>query len=99
MKRAVLRADIRASVAERFGIDLEIREKSPSEVLPSGVEGIDIPRGTLTEISGPPSSGRNSILYGLLARTTRRPEFCALIDASGGFDPLSGTNAGTLLSG
>ena len=66
-------------------------------MLPSGIVDIDIPRGTLTEIWGPPSSGCNSILYGVLARTTPRPEFCALIDASGGFDPLSATNAGIYL--
>jgi hypothetical protein len=97
MNAALSRTEIRTSLNERFGNDLTIREESPSEVLPSGIAGIDIPRGTLTEIWGPPSSGRNSSLYGVFARTTRRPEFCALIDASGGFDPLSATNAGIYL--
>src|SRR5204862_431136 len=45
-------------------------------------------RGALTEICGPASSGRSSVLHSLLARTTER-ECCALIDASDAFDPQS----------
>jgi hypothetical protein len=95
--KAALRTQLRDSLGQRLGIDLTIREKSAPEVLPTGIANIDIPRGTLTEICGPPSSGRASIVNGALARSTRRAEFCALIDAGNNFDPLSARNAGVQL--
>jgi hypothetical protein len=97
MGTAVLRTQIRNSLGARFGIDFTIREKNAPESLPTGIANIDIPRGTLTEICGPPSSGRTSILHAALARATRNPEFCALIDAGNSFDPLSARNAGVQL--
>jgi recombination protein RecA len=98
MGTAALRTQIQDSLGQRFGIDLTIREKAAPEVLPTGLPVLEIPRGTLTEICGPPSSGRTSILIAALARATRRPEFCAIIDASNSFDPLSAANAGVQLS-
>jgi recombination protein RecA len=95
---AALRTQIRESLGQRFGIDLTIREKCAPEVIPTGIPALDIPRGTLTEICGPPSSGRTGILHGTLARATRRPEFCAFIDAGNNFDPLSAFNAGVQLA-
>lgn len=97
MGNTAVRTQIQDSLGKRFGIDLTIREKSAPEVLPTGIPALDIPRGTLTEIYGPPSSGRTGILNGTLARATRRPEFCALIDAGNNFDPLSAMNAGVQL--
>ena len=97
MGKVALRTEIRDSLHQRFGIDLKIRDKTAPGVLPTGLSKIDIPRGTLTEISGPESSGRTSILHAALARATRQPEFCALIDASNSFDLLSATNAGVYL--
>lgn len=71
-----------------------------SESLGSTLGGMlgGIPRGTLTEIAGPGSSGRTSLLCGLLAETTAAGEFCALIDASDAFDPVSAAGAGVRLS-
>ena len=97
MGNAVLRAEITNSLSQRFGIDLTIRDKTAPDILPTGLSNIDIARGTLTEISGPPSSGRTGTLHAALARATRQPEFCALIDAGNSFDPLSATNAGVHL--
>jgi len=91
------RTQIQNSVGLRFGTDFKIRDRDAPEALPTGIVNINIPRGTLTEICGPPSSGRTSILYAALARATRRPEFCALIDAGNNFDPLSARNAGVQL--
>jgi hypothetical protein len=48
-----------------------------------------IPRGALTEISGPASSGRTTFLHSLLAKMTFNDEFCALIDVNNTFDPAS----------
>jgi len=97
MQSAALRQKIQDSLGQRLGIELTIREKTPPEVLPTGIPEINIPRGTLTGICGPPSSGRTSILNAALACATRMPEFCALIDAGNSFDPLSARNAGMLL--
>jgi len=98
MNTAVLRTQIQDSLGHRFGIDLTIGEKAAPEVLPTGLPVLEIPRGTLTEICGPPSSGRTSIVSAALARATRRPEFCAIIDAGNSFDPLSAANAGVQLA-
>jgi recA bacterial DNA recombination protein len=53
-----------------------------------------LPRGCLTEVCGPESSGRTSLLLAALAAATRREEICALIDASDAFHPYSAAAAG-----
>ncbi|MGC2198452.1 MAG: hypothetical protein WA628_27520 [Terriglobales bacterium] len=68
----------------------------------SGVSQIDaltggLPRGCLTEICGPDSSGRTSLMLSSLAAATRREEICTLIDASDAFDPHSAAAAGVNL--
>jgi hypothetical protein len=65
----------------------------------SGIREIDaltggLPRGCLTEICGPASSGRTSVLLAALAAATRREEVCALVDTSEAFDPPSAAAAG-----
>jgi len=62
------------------------------EMVSSGIAAIDaltggIPRGCLTEICGPASSGRTSVLLAVLATATRRQEACALVDVSDAFNP------------
>ena len=76
---------------------LEIRPTP--EMVSSGIPTLDaltggLPRGCLTELCGPASSGRTSMLLAALAAATRRGEFCALIDASDALDPHSATAAG-----
>jgi hypothetical protein len=58
----------------------------------------NVPRGALTEIAGPASSGRTSLLYSLLALASSGDEFCALLDADDRFDPESAAAAGVRLS-
>ena len=57
-----------------------------------------LPRGCLTEICGPASSGRTSIMLAALAAATHRGEFCALIDANDALDPHSAAAAGVDLN-
>jgi len=76
---------------------LEVRP-SP-QMVSSGVREIDtltggLPRGCLTEVCGPASSGRASILLAALAAATQRQEVCALVDISDSFNPLSAAAAG-----
>ena len=56
--------------------------------------GGGLPRGHLSEIVGPRSSGRMSVLCAVLAAATTRGEFVALIDTFDSFDPVSGEAAG-----
>jgi recombination protein RecA len=65
----------------------------------SGIREFDaltggFPRGGLTEICGPASSGRTSILLSALARATRCGEVCALVDSSDALNPASALAAG-----
>ena len=68
-------------------------------MLSSGIAAINAltggwPRGCLTEICGPASSGRTTLLLAALAAATRRGEFCVLVDASDALDPRSAADAG-----
>ncbi len=72
------------------------------EMVSGGVPAIDaltggLPRGCLTEICGPASSGRTTLLLAALAAATRREEFCVVVDASDALDPHSATAAGVEL--
>jgi RecA/RadA recombinase len=75
----------------------------PPARLPTGVTGIDqllasgFPRGRLSEIAGPASSGRTSLALALLARTTGAGELAAVVDCADAFDPASAHSAGALL--
>ena len=60
--------------------------------------GGGLTRGHLSEIVGPSSSGRASVLCAVLAAATRRGEVVALIDTFDSFDPVSGHAAGVDLS-
>ena len=69
------------------------------QMVSSGVPAIDtltggLPRGCLTEVCGPASSGRTSILLAALAAATQRQEVCALVDVSDALNPLSAAAAG-----
>jgi hypothetical protein len=76
---------------------LEVRPAP--EMVTSGIREMDaltggLPRGCLTEICGPASSGRTTLLLAALAAATKRGEVCALIDAGDTLDPLSAAAAG-----
>lgn len=69
------------------------------EMVSSGVAAMDsltggLPRGCLTEIFGPASAGRTTLLLAALAAATRRGEVCAVVDASDVLDPLCVSAAG-----
>lgn len=71
----------------------------PVPMVSSGIAKVDaltggLPRGCLTEIYGPPSSGRTGLVLAAIAESTRRGELCALVDAGDCFDPHSAVAAG-----
>lgn len=72
------------------------------EMVSSGIREIDtltggLPRGCLSEICGPASSGRTSVLLAALAAATRREEVCALVDTTDALDAASAAAAGVIL--
>jgi hypothetical protein len=92
---ARLREQIQSMLSDRCEAAFLLK-KPAGDTLPSAVG--EIPRGTLTEITGPASSGRTSLLYSLIAEVSSRQEFCVLIDAGDTFDPESAAAAGARLS-
>src|SRR2546422_10356587 len=75
-----------------------------STVAPSGIPALDarlgggLPRGHLSELVGPRSSGRPSLLLRLLAAAAARGELVALVDALDMFDAGSAAAAGVDLN-
>lgn len=77
----------------------ELPERVAPPTVSTGIASIDalaggLPCGALTEICGPPSSGRTSLLIATLASITQEGKACALVDVSDSFDPLSAETAG-----
>jgi len=73
------------------------------ETLPSGLAALDaliegFPRGAISEIIGPDSSGRTTLVHSLLAASTSKFEICAYVDTDDSFDPVSAAAAGIALS-
>jgi hypothetical protein len=81
-----------------LGGHLSWQSRPEPELLPSGIPQIDLPRGCLTEIVGPASSGRTSLMLSLLAQATEREEVCAVVDAEDAFSPHAAADAGVDLS-
>jgi len=55
-------------------------------------------QGAITEIVGPPSSGRTGLFVACLRDVTRRGAVAAIVDADQAFDPASAARAGVDLS-
>jgi hypothetical protein len=107
---AVARADLESLLRHRkLDVTLSSCDRLPvpgeETVLPTGIGELDarlgggIPRGQLSEIAGPASSGRTSLLAALLASTTTRGELAALVDPFDRFDPPRAAAAGVDLQG
>ncbi len=76
---------------------LEVR-RAP-EMAASGIPALDAltggwPRGCLSEICGPASSGRTGIFLATLAASTQKGEVCALVDAGDALHPASAKASG-----
>jgi hypothetical protein len=93
MPAAALKLEFRSLL----GGHLDWQSRPQPEFLPTDIPEIQLPRGCLTEIYGPASSGRTTVLYAALAASTAREEMCALVDANDAFDPASAAAAGVLL--
>lgn len=98
MKGAFSKAELESDIAKRFGDAFKVHEKAV-ETLSTGIEDIDaltggMPRGSISEIFGPASSGRTSLMFSMLAYATTHEETCALVDTNDVFAPTAATAAG-----
>jgi hypothetical protein len=84
-----------SALPERLGEDA---------VSPLGLDAFDrglaggLPRGHVSEIVGPTSSGRTSLAWAALGAATRRGEYVALVDTFDRFDPPTASACGIELS-
>ncbi len=93
------RARVESALGEHLSSTLLLREKVAPLTVSTGLTTLDaliggLPRGALSEITGPASSGRTGVMLAALAQATCREEACALVDASDNFDPASAATAG-----
>jgi hypothetical protein len=77
-----------------------LERSDPAALVPSDVAALDaclrggLPRGQLSELSGPQSSGRMTLLLQMLAAATRRGEVAAVVDTCDRLDVSSVAAAG-----
>jgi hypothetical protein len=95
---ATLRTKIEQDLRGRVAAPFNYRDRNVFEVVSTGIPEIDacvggLPRGAMTEICGPPCSGRTSLLISALASRTAEGEVCALVDARDSFDPYTASAA------
>lgn len=91
-----------AAAALLRSIDFKLLERPAPEFLRTGIVAFDaafggVPRGSVTDIYGPASSGRTTLALALMAEATAREEFCALVDASDALDPAAAAARGIVL--
>ena len=100
--RTLIETQVENRLGGRFPAPLGWRQKTASQTAPTGIAEVDaltggLPRGALTEVYGPASSGRTALVFSLLAEFTRHQELCALLDADDSFDPASAAAVGVEL--
>jgi hypothetical protein len=99
MRAAFSKAELEFEIAGRFGKAFKLQEKTHAELLPTGVAEVDalvggIPRGAITEMFGPASSGRTSLMLSMFAYATAHDEICALVDTNDVFAPAAAAVTG-----
>ena len=98
MRAAFSKAEFEAEIVSRFGPAFKPHEKRPAEVISTGACEVDsfiggLPRGSMTEVFGPASSGRTSFMLSALSHATRHEEVCVLVDTNNVFDLKSASQA------
>ena len=82
--------------------ELHWSQEHEPDILNTGINNLDgvvegCPRGRITEIVGPVSSGRTTLLLSILSEASRLGEYCAVVDTANSFDPASAEAAGVNL--
>ena len=100
---AALRLQIEQALERRFPSALSPAPRTIYEVASTGIAEADrlveggLPVGAISEITGPASSGRTSLVLAFLAQRTAEERVCAWVDASDAFDPESAAANGVNL--
>ena len=99
MHSVLLRTQLESALGSRTCSALVNLNQHVIESVSTGISNLDrltggLPRGAVTEITGPVSSGRTSIALSILAEATVRGEAVALIDGGDAFTPHSAAAAG-----
>ena len=101
-KSAALRLHVESALTGRIASPFREPHIEIPCTVPAGIPALDeatggLPRGCLTEMYGPPFSGKTSVLQSALAARMANSEACALIDAQDSFDPVCAEAAGVSL--
>jgi recombination protein RecA len=99
---AVLESALRARKLDRTLTTAlpPLERRDESALIPTSIAALDaclhggLPRGQLSEIVGPRSSGRTTLLLQMMAAATRRGEIAAVVDTFDRFDAASAGAAG-----
>src|SRR6202789_1044201 len=100
---ATIRIQIESTLAQRVPAALTLKIKQAPEVFTSGMAEVDamlgggIPRGTITEVSGPSSTGKTSFALCTLASITQLGNACAWVDVSDALSPETAVASGVEL--
>jgi recombination protein RecA len=99
------RADLESLLRVRKLDGTLIPARQHRESVPTGLSTLDttlgggLPRGELSEIVGPRSSGRTTVAFGAMRSAGEQGELAALVDTFDRFDPESAAAAGLRLAG
>ena len=100
---SALRLQIEHALESRFPSALTPAPRTVREVASTGIDEADrilqggLPVGAISEITGPASSGRTSLVLAFLAQRTGEDRVCAWVDANDAFDPESAAANGVSL--
>src|SRR5207244_8918575 len=94
LREGLARAQLESALGERVPSPFTDLDRRVFESVPTGIASLDtltggLPRGAITEIFGPRSSGRTSTMLSILAEATASGEVCSLVDGKDAFDPKS----------
>lgn len=96
---SAIRVEIEARLAQRVPAALTLKIKQAPELFSTGMAEVDamlgggVPRGSITEVSGPASTGKTSFGLSLIAAITQLGNACAWVDVSDALSPESAAAA------
>lgn len=100
---ATIRIEVEASLAQRVPASLTLKIKQAPELFATGIAHVDemlgggIPRGCITEVSGPVSTGKTSFALSAVASITQLGNACAWVDVNDALSPEATAAAGVEL--
>ena len=100
---SALRLEIEHALERSFPAALTPEQRTIRETASTGIAEVDalldggLPVGAISEINGPESSGRTTLVLSFLAQRTASGQVCAWVDADDAFDPESAAANGVNL--